>query len=40
VENVPLARALAKEVDIGKAIPGKWYEAVAGILAAVYRLKK
>jgi flagellar biosynthesis protein FlhB len=40
VENVPLARALAKEVDIGKSIPVKWYQAVAEVLAVVYKLKK
>ncbi len=40
VENIPLARALAKDVEIGRAIPGKWYEAVAEVLAAVYKLKK
>jgi flagellar biosynthetic protein FlhB len=40
VENIPLARALAKEVDIGKPIPGKWYTAVAEVLAMVYKLKK
>lgn len=40
VENIALARALAKEVEIGKPIPGKWYQAVAEILAAVYKLRK
>ena len=40
VENVTLARALAKEVDIGKAIPTKCYIAVAGVLTMVYKLKK
>ena len=40
VENVPLARALAKEVEIGRAIPTKWYQAVAEVLAVVYKLKK
>lgn len=40
VENVALARALAKEVDIGKPVPTKWYQAVAEVLAMVYRLKK
>lgn len=40
VENVPLARALAKEVEIGRAIPTKWYQAVAEVLALVYKLKK
>ena len=40
VENVPLARALAKEVDIGKAIPTKWYQAVAEVLSMVYKVKR
>jgi flagellar biosynthesis protein FlhB len=40
VENIALARALAKEVDIGKAIPTKWYVAVAEVLTMVYKLKK
>ncbi len=40
VENIPLARALAKEAEVGKAIPVTWYQAVAEILAAVYRLRK
>jgi flagellar biosynthetic protein FlhB len=40
VENITLARALAKEVDIGKAIPTKWYMAVAEVLTLVYKLKK
>ncbi len=41
VENIELARALAREVEIGKPI--KWFKAVAAvaeILAAVYRLRK
>ena len=40
VENVPLARALAKEVEIGKPVPTKWYTAVAEVLSMVYKLKK
>jgi flagellar biosynthetic protein FlhB len=40
VENVALARALAKELDIGDAIPVKWYQAVAEVLSMVYKLKK
>ena len=40
VENVPLARALAKEVEIGKPVPTKWYAAVAEVLSMVYKLKK
>ena len=39
VENVPLARALHKNVKVGKAIPRALYQAVAEVLAYVYRLK-
>lgn len=39
VENVPLARALFKSVKIGKQIPRALYQAVAEVLAYVYRLK-
>ncbi len=40
VENVTLARALAKELDVGDAIPVKWYQAVAEVLSMVYKLGK
>jgi flagellar biosynthesis protein FlhB len=40
VENMQLARALAKEVDIRKSIPVKRHLAVAEVLAVVYKLKK
>ncbi len=40
VENVPLARALAKEVAIGKPIPPKWFQQVAQVLSWVYKAKK
>jgi flagellar biosynthetic protein FlhB len=40
VENVPLARALAKELDVGDPVPVKWYQAVAEVLSMVYKLKK
>ena len=33
-------RALAKEVAVGKAVPVKWYQPVAEVLAYVYKLKK
>jgi flagellar biosynthetic protein FlhB len=36
VENRPLARALYAEVDIGDAIPEKYYQAIAAVLAHVY----
>jgi flagellar biosynthesis protein FlhB len=39
-ENIQLARALAKEVEIGRAVPTKWYHAVAEVLALVYKVKK
>ncbi len=38
IENKPLARALYHEVEIGDAIPEKFYEAMATILAEVYKL--
>lgn len=37
VENKPLAQALHKTVEIGHDIPGDLYEAVAQVLAFVYR---
>jgi flagellar biosynthetic protein FlhB len=37
VENRPLARKLHKAVEIGQQIPGDLYEAVAQVLAFVYR---
>lgn len=40
VENVPLAQALYKTVDIGQAIPGNLFEAVAEVLAYLIRLKQ
>jgi flagellar biosynthetic protein FlhB len=39
VENVPLARTLYKTVKVGHAIPRALYQAVAEVLAYVYRLK-
>jgi flagellar biosynthetic protein FlhB len=39
VENVPLARTLYKKVKVGQAIPRALYQAVAEVLAYVYRLK-
>lgn len=38
--NVSLARALAKDVEIGKPVPTKWYAAVAEVLTMVYKLKR
>jgi flagellar biosynthetic protein FlhB len=37
VENVPLAHALYRSVEVGQAIPGKLYAVVAEILAAIWR---
>ncbi|MCL2851791.1 MAG: flagellar biosynthesis protein FlhB [Defluviitaleaceae bacterium] len=39
VENVQLARALYQQVEVGKAIPPELYQAVAEILAFVYRIR-
>jgi flagellar biosynthetic protein FlhB len=39
VENKPLARALYDEVDIGEAIPEKFYEVLATILAQIFKIK-
>jgi flagellar biosynthesis protein FlhB len=38
VENRPLAQALWREVEIGDAIPEKFYEVVSVVLAQVYRM--
>lgn len=40
VENKPLARSLYSAVDIGASVPPELYQAVAEVLAYVYRLKK
>lgn len=40
VENIILAQALYKAVEIGRPIPGELYTAVAEVLAYVYRLKR
>jgi flagellar biosynthetic protein FlhB len=39
VENVPLARAIFKSVKIGQIIPRNLFQAVAEVLAYVYKLK-
>ncbi len=39
IENKPLAQSLFKMVEIGKTIPESLYQAVAEVLAYVYRLK-
>jgi flagellar biosynthetic protein FlhB len=40
LENKPLARALHQQVEVGAGIPESLYQAVAEILAYVYRLKR
>lgn len=40
VENKPLARALFETAEIGEVIPADLYQAVAEVLAFVYRLRK
>jgi flagellar biosynthetic protein FlhB len=37
VENKPLAQALYKAVEVGEAIPGRLYHAVAELLAGVFK---
>lgn len=39
VENRPLARALYAATEVGDVVPGELYQAVAEVLAYVYRLK-
>ena len=40
VENPPLARAIYRQVEVGDAIPGDLFEAVAEVLAYLIRLKQ
>jgi len=40
IENKPLARSLYRQVEVGKAIPESLFQAVAEVLAYVYRLRK
>ncbi len=39
-EDVPLARALHAQVEIGTEIPERLFQAVAGVLAYVYRIQR
>ena len=39
VENKPVARALYEAVEVGGSVPAELYQAVAEILAYVYRIK-
>jgi flagellar biosynthesis protein FlhB len=38
VENPPLARALYKQVDVGKPVPAALFKAVAQVLASIWKL--
>ncbi|MCF7802856.1 MAG: flagellar biosynthesis protein FlhB [Candidatus Marinimicrobia bacterium] len=40
IENKPLARSLFDLVEIGQEIPAKFYQAIAEILARIYRMKQ
>lgn len=40
IENKPLARGLYRQVEVGKMIPESLFQAVAEVLAYVYRLKQ
>jgi flagellar biosynthetic protein FlhB len=39
-EDVPLARSLYARVEVGQEIPEEFYEAVAAVLATVYRARE
>jgi flagellar biosynthesis protein FlhB len=40
VENLPLAHALYRAVEVGQSIPPKLYAVVAAVLAAIYRAQQ
>ena len=40
VENVPLARALYTNAEVGEPIPADLFDAVAEVLAYLIRLKQ
>ena len=40
IENKPLARMIFSQVEINQEVPEEMYQAVAEILALVYKLKK
>jgi flagellar biosynthetic protein FlhB len=40
IENKPLAQTIYKTIDVGEEIPPKLYQAIAEILAYVYKLNK
>ncbi len=39
IEDKPLARTLFKSVEVGEEIPEKLFQAVAQVLAYIYRLQ-
>ena len=39
VENVPLARALYKSVEVDQEVPFELFQAVAQVLAYIYSLR-
>jgi len=40
VENEPLARSIFRTTDVGKLVPPELYQAIAEVLAYVYKIKK
>ena len=40
IENIPVARALYKQVDIDKEIPVDFYQVISEILVTVYKIKR
>ncbi len=40
IDNAPLARALYKQVKVGRSVPLEFYRAVAEVLAFVYKLRR
>ena len=40
IENIPLARALYKDVEVDKEIPVDFYQVVSDILISIYQLKR
>jgi flagellar biosynthetic protein FlhB len=40
IENPPLARSLYKVVEVDEEIPSKFYQAIAEVLAQIYKMKK
>ena len=39
IENKPLARALYRQVEVGRTVPESLFQAVAEVLAYVYRIE-